>query len=139
MKEIKKFYSLYADAIDKYGHKHVVTVGGMLTVVEEKETLTCNSQVKDKFGKVYNGVTTFEKPWVVRHFGIARAICAPMDEFDINVGEELIKKRIEKGEVVGELNSTYRTMLNDDMCNILLVNELKYAVENIDKLISKNK
>jgi hypothetical protein len=124
MKE--KFYSMWAKATDKNGADHFITIVGKFT--QKKVNTTIVSQVGD-------GTLFTDKKFTTRNFAIGRAICDPRDTFSVEKGREIATKRIEKGETIGELSSQDVTMLNDDMCNLLVLNELKYSVQNIDKFI----
>ena len=73
-----------------------------------------------------------------RTFRVAYAICNPEDNFDEEYGIKRAMKRI-KTHPIYELSSLNFSALNDEMCNMLLLNEIMHISKNIDKYISNGK
>jgi hypothetical protein len=112
--------------------KRVILVLGLL---EEKDTV--NTIVKDvsadKYGR--RGKLFYDRKNRTKTLTLAYAICNPTDEFDLTQGVELAKKRIEKGDIIGKLTSTSRSMLNHDQIEAIISNEIYYIEDNIDTYI----
>jgi len=133
----EKFYSLYGKAVDKNGQEHYVTVVGKMTQTKETETTPVDIRLfEDGTARQLEGVVFEKKKVKTRTFEMAWAICDPRDKFDFNVGIELAKKRIERGQTIGTQTTHDVTMLNDDQCNMLVFVEVNHIVKNIDSYIN---
>lgn len=135
MKE--KFYSLWSKATDANGVDHYVTVVGKVEQERVRETLTTDTMVEDEHGKKHEATILTDIKYKRRVFTMARSICSPEDTFNFEQGVKIAKKRIKNGDIIGEFTSNNITMLNDDMCNLLIFNEVNHVVRNIDKYIQK--
>lgn len=134
MKE--KFYHLYADAIDKDGEKHVVTVVGRFRQNYVPKEITQSVPVEVKPGTTVNGKLTYNKRTLHRVLTVGVSICHPLDEFDEEFGIELAKARIEKGEDAGTIETNDVTMLTEDLIMAELLGKLTYIVNNINDYIA---
>ena len=131
-----KFYHLYADAYDKDGVKHIVTVVGKFTQNYVPKEVTQEVPVEVKPGSVVNGKLTFNKRTLHRRLTVGVSICHPMDEFNEEFGVELAKARIEKGQDAGTIETNDVTMLTDDLIMAELIGKLSYITANIDNYLS---
>ncbi len=130
----KKLYTLYGNAFDKNGQKHVVTVVGLFEQFKEDVDVIKSVPVEVKNDSWTDGILIFNKKQKVRTFTTAYSICHPDDEFNDVVGIELAESRL-KTRPIGQLSSVDVTMLTPDMCNMVLFNELTHIINNIDKYI----
>ena len=131
-----KEYSLWAKATAKDGSTHYVTVSGRFSQ-EKVSGISPNETTVTVNGKNHTALQLVDYTATVRKFTMARAICHPNDKFDVEVGKQLAMHRIDKGETIGTVESRDVTMLNEDMCNMLLLNELQFTISNLDKFLSK--
>ena len=131
-----KFYHLFADAVDKDGVKHVVTVVGKFTQNYVPKEVTQEVPVEVKPGSVVKGKLTFNKRTLQRTLTVGISICQPFDEFDEEFGIELAKARIEKGQDAGTIETNDVTMLTEDLIMCELIGKLTYVVNNIDDYLS---
>ena len=116
-----KNYSLWAEAIDANGEKHIVTVVGKFTQNYVPKQITQEVPVEVKPGTYVNGKLTFNKRTLHRTLTLGVSICHPLDKFDEAFGVELAKARIERGQDAGTIETNDVTMLTEDliMCEIL--------------------
>lgn len=125
----KKIFSMYADAIDKNGEKHIVTVVGKY--VKKNEFISVAEQ-KTINGK--DGLFVREEKKRVRKLILAYSICHPTDTFNEEEGIRVALRRMRE-HPIGTLTTEDKTMLCKDMCNILVFNELKHIINHIDNYI----
>lgn len=131
-----KYYHLYADAIDKDGEKHVVTVVGKFKQNYVPKEITQSVPVEVKPGTTINGKLTYNKRTLYRVLTVGISICHPLDEFDEEFGIELAKARIEKGEDAGTIETNDVTMLTEDAIMAELLTKLMYVTNRIDDYVS---
>lgn len=127
-----KFFHLYADAYDKDGEKHVVTVVGKFTQNYVPKEVTEDVPVEVKPGTVVKGKLTFNKRTLHRVLTVGVSICHPLDKFDEEFGVELAKARIEKGEDAGSIETNNVTMLTEDLIMAELLGKLAYITSHVD-------
>ena len=127
-----RFYHLYADAYDKDGVKHVVTVVGKFTQNYVPKEITEEVPVEIKPNSFVRGKLTFNKRTLHRVLTVGVSICHPLDEFDEEFGIELAKARIERGEDAGTIETNDVTMLTEDAINAELLTKLVYITSHID-------
>lgn len=133
MKE--KFYSMWGEATDKNGEKHQVTVVGRVLQEKITDTVSNTTTITDERGKEHDALIIADYKKKQRTFTMARSICDPRDTFDFERGKEIAKRRIVNGDTIGSIQSENITMLNDDMCNLLVFNEVNHVIKNIDAYI----
>ena len=66
-----------------------------------------------------------------KHFNMGWAICNPDDEFDIEKGIEICKKRFRKNDLTTQCG----TFLTEDMIYAILNNEIRYIENHWDKYV----
>jgi len=128
-----KFYHLYAtakSAVD--GKNHVVTVVGKLEQTRKPTEITEAVPVEVKPGQFFNGELKFKRKMFNRKLTLGLSICHPLDEFDVETGVEIAKSRIEKGEILGSLETSSVTMLTEDAIMAELLVKLEFIIKNID-------
>ena len=74
-----KYYSLWAEATDANGEKHVVTVVGKFTQNYVPKEVTEDVPVEVKPGTVVKGKLTFNKRTLHRVLTVGVSICHPLD------------------------------------------------------------
>ena len=133
MKE--KYYHLFAEAIDKDGEKHVVTVVGKFTQNYVPKEVTQEVPVEVKPGSVIKGKLTFNKRTLHRVLTVGVSICHPLDKFDEEVGIKIAKGRIERGQDLGQLETSNVTMLTEDAIMAEILVKLNHIVNSIDEFL----
>jgi hypothetical protein len=131
-----KNYSLWAEAIDANGEKHIVTVVGKFTQNYVPKQITQEVPVEVKPGTYVNGKLTFNKRTLHRTLTLGVSICHPLDKFDEAFGVELAKARIERGQDAGTIETNDVTMLTEDLIMCEILGKLSYICNNIDDYIS---
>jgi hypothetical protein len=131
-----KNYSLWAEAIDANGEKHIVTVVGKFTQNYVPKQITQEVPVEVKPGTYVNGKLTFNKRTLHRTLTLGVSICHPLDKFDEAFGVELAKARIERGQDAGTIETNDVTMLTEDLIMCEILGKLSYICNNIDDFIS---
>ncbi len=129
-----KYFDIHAEAIDKDGHKHVVTLVGELEQGYVSSEVVLDTPII--LGrKNINGSLTFQHKVFNRTLTIGMSICHPDDTFDEEYGIKLAKKRIQEGKDIGSVNTNDVTMLTKDLVYMELLGKLRYITQNIDKYI----
>jgi hypothetical protein len=131
-----KDYSLWAEAIDANGEKHIVTVVGKFTQNYVPKQITQEVPVEVKPGTYVNGKLTFNKRTLHRTLTLGVSICHPLDKFDEAFGVELAKARIERGQDAGTIETNDVTMLTEDLIMCEILGKLSYVSNHIDDYIS---
>lgn len=136
MKE--KIYTINGVATDKNNAIHTVTVVGLLRQSKQKKIMNipCNVQSGKEETDIIQGKISYARKVTSKNFSVAYSICHPSDKFVKEMGIRKSTKRC-KREPVYEISTDYFCALNDDMCNIIIDNELNYIIKNIDKYINK--
>ena len=131
-----KNYSLWAEAIDANGEKHIVTVVGKFTQNYVPKQITQEVPVEVKPGTYVNGKLTFNKRTLHRTLTLGVSICHPLDKFDEAFGVELAKARIERGQDAGTIETNDVTMLTEDLIMCEILGKLSYICNHVDDYIS---
>ena len=131
-----KYFSLWADAIDANGEKHIVTVVGKFTQNYVPKQVTQEVPVEVKPGTYVNGKLTFNKRTLHRTLTLGVSICHPLDKFDEAFGVELAKARIERGQDAGTIETNDVTMLTEDLIMCEILGKLSYICNHVDDYIS---
>ena len=131
-----KNYSLWAEAIDANGEKHIVTVVGKFTQNYVPKQVTQEVPVEVKPGTYVNGKLTFNKRTLHRTLTLGVSICHPLDKFDEAFGVELAKARIERGQDAGTIETNDVTMLTEDLIMCEILGKLSYICNHVDDYIS---
>ena len=131
-----KFYSMYASCEDSNGVKHTVTVVGKLEQTRERQMVQEVVPVEVKEGSFVDGVLTYPSNKLLsRKLTLGVSICHPHDIFDENIGIEIAKRRIKKGETLGSLETSDVTMLTEDAIMGEILVKLTHITSNIDDFL----
>jgi hypothetical protein len=116
-KEKIKKYVTHREFFDENGHKHTVLVYAELSVIRlNVEILPYVYQKK-----------------MLKSLNMGWAICSEEDTFDVEIGIKLAKKRFYRH--MGDLQTTNRNFLTDDMVEAIIQNEVNYIISHSDKYI----
>jgi hypothetical protein len=131
-----KFFHLWGKVKAKDNKDHYVTVVGKLVQTRKKENITEIVPIEFKPGHFVNGELKYSIKKLNRKLTLGIAICHPMDKFDEEVGCEIAKSRIEKGQDAGTIETSDVTMLTEDAIMAELFTKLQYVTNNIDDFLS---
>lgn len=134
-----KFFHLFADGVDSKGEKHTVTVVGKFEQEYIRRPAEIPVTVKLKRNRYADGKLSFAEKLLHRTLTIGVAICSPDDEFDEAEGVRIAKRRIERGDGVGKIETNDVTMITDDLIIAELFGKLSYITSHIDKYINRRK
>ena len=131
-----KFYNTHAVCTDSKGEKHVVTVVGKFEQTRKRQTVEESVPIEVKPNSFVYGKLTYPSIKVLhRKLTLGVSICHPSDTFDEKVGVDVAKKRIEKGEVLGSLETNNVTMLTEDAIMGEILIKLNHICETIEDYI----
>ena len=131
-----KYFSMYASCEDSSGDKHIVTVVGKLVQTRERQMVQEVVPVEVKEGSFVDGVLTYPSNKLLnRKLTLGVSICHPQDTFDENIGVEIAKRRIEKGETLGSLETSDATMLTEDAIMGEILVKLTHITSNIEEYL----
>jgi hypothetical protein len=131
-----KYFNVYAPCEDSEGGKHVVTVVGKFTQDRRREVVIDKVPVEVKDGSFVDGTLFYQSNKLLkRKLTLGMSICHPLDKFDEEVGIDIAKKRIERGEDLGSIETSDVTMLTEDAIMGELIVKLNHIVENIENFL----
>ena len=131
-----KYYHLWMKAKAADGRDRYVTVVGKFEQTRKYTEFTEDVPVEIKPGHFVNGELKYGKKLLNRKLTLGVSICHPLDEFDEEIGAEIAKARIEKGEDAGVLETSDVTMLTEDAIMAELLVKLQWICKNIDDYLS---
>ena len=134
----EKYYSSWAKVKTNDGKDHYVTVVGKFVQKRGKELVHEETQVETKPNCFSDAILTYEVKKLKRTLTLGLSICHPCDTFDENVGIEIAKKRIERGENIGTLETNDVAMLTEDAIMGEIIVKLSYVTDHINDYISEN-
>ena len=70
---------------------------------------------------------------------LAKSICHPEDEFDMEYGIKKCMKRLKKGESIGKLSTEEYTMLTSDNCQMIVDHKADHIASHIERYLPKSK
>ena len=134
-----KFYDTHMTAVDMNGNEHIVTMVGELTQFKEKVMESIPMSMPITATKDVEGVFTAPVKRHRKQLRYAYAIChtQDLDEFSIDKGVDIAKRRIKEDDVLGGLTTNYITSLCPDQIEMILFGELQHVCNNIDKYINR--
>ena len=133
-----KYFNAWAKATSANGDEHYVTVVGKFEQTRKSELAQEITQVETKPNSYVDGVLTYEFKKLNRKLTLGASICHPSDTFDENVGIEIAKKRIERGQDLGSIETSDVTMLTEDAIMAEILVKLNHLCSNIDEYISED-
>ena len=133
-----KYFSMYASCEDSSGEKHIVTVVGKLVQTRERQMVQEVVPVEVKEGSFVDGVLTYPSNKLLnRKLTLGVSICHPSDTFDEQIGIDVAKSRIEKGQTLGSIETSDVTMLTEDAIMAEILVKLNHIVNSIDEYITE--
>jgi len=130
-----KYYHAWAKATSSNGDEHYVTVVGKFEQSRKEEIVQDVVPVETKPNTIVDGILTYGVKNLNRKLTLGVSICHPHDTFDENIGVEIAKRRIEKGETLGSLETSDVTMLTEDSIMGEILVKLTHITSNIDEYL----
>lgn len=132
-----KYYHAWAKATSSNGDEHYVTVVGKFEQSRKEEIVQDVVPVETKPNTIVDGILTYGVKNLNRKLTLGVSICHPLDKFDEEVGINIAKGRIARGQDLGQLETSNVTMLTEDAIMAEIIVKLNHIVENIDEYISE--
>ena len=132
-----KYYHAWAKATSSNGDEHYVTVVGKFEQSRKEEIVQDVIPVETKPNTFVDGILTYGVKNLNRKLTLGVSICHPLDKFDEEVGINIAKGRIARGQDLGQLETSNVTMLTEDAIMAEVLVKLNHIVENIDEYISE--
>lgn len=130
-----KYYHVYGQTTGSDGKRHVVTIVGKFEQTREDVGVTEIVDVETKPTNFVKGELTYNVKMLKRKLTLGLSICHPSDTFDEEVGVEIAKSRIKRGDDLGSIETTNVTMLTEDAIMAELVVKLNHVLETIDEFL----
>lgn len=131
----EKFYHAWAKATSSNGDEHYVTVVGKFEQSRKEEIVQDVVPVETKPNTIVDGILTYGVKNLNRKLTLGVSICHPLDKFDEEVGINIAKGRIARGQDLGQLETSNVTMLTEDAIMAEILVKLNHIVENIDDFL----
>ena len=131
-----KYFSAWAKCTSANGEEHYVTVVGKFEQTRKLEVVQEIVPVETKPFSFRDGILTYDVKKLNRKLTLGVSICHPSDTFDENVGIEVAKRRINKGEILGSIETSFVTMLTEDAIMGEIMIKLNHICENIEDYLS---
>lgn len=133
-----KYFHVYGKAVDEKGETHYVTVVGKFEQTRKKAEVKEEVDVEVNNGSFVKGELKYNVKELNRKLTLGVSICHPSDPFDEEVGVEIAKKRIEKGQNIGSIETNSATMLTEDAIIAELIVKLNHIVVEIESYIAED-
>ena len=131
----EKYFHVYGKVKTEDGQDHVVTIVGEFKQSRESEIVHEVTSVETKPNSYVDGLLAYNVKNLKRRLTIGMSICHPYDKFDEEIGIKVAKSRIEKGDVLGTLETSDVTMLTKDAIMAELMVKLNHVMGHIDQYL----
>lgn len=131
----EKFYHAWAKATSSNGDEHYVTVVGKFEQSRKKEIIQDVVPVETKSNTIVDGILTYGVKNLNRKLTLGVSICHPSDTFNEEIGINIAKRRINRGQDLGQIETSNITMLTEDAIMAEILVKLNHIVENIDDFL----
>lgn len=133
----EKFFSAWAKATSNNGDEHYVTVVGKFEQSRKEEIVQDMVPVEIKPNTIVDGILTYGVKNLNRKLTLGVSICHPSDTFNEEIGINIAKGRINRGQDLGQLETSNVTMLTEDAIMAEIIVKLNHICQNIDEYISE--
>lgn len=128
----EKFYHAWAKATSSNGDEHYVTVVGKFEQSRKEEIVQDVVPVETKPNTIVDGILTYGVKNLNRKLTLGVSICHPSDTFNEEIGINIAKGRINKGQDLGQIETSNVTMLTEDAIMAEILVKLNHICQNID-------
>ena len=91
--------------------------------------------VETKPNTIVDGSLTYGVKNLNRKLTLGVSICHPSDTFNEEIGINIAKRRINRGQDLGQIETSNITMLTEDAIMAEILVKLNHIVENIDDFL----
>ena len=131
----EKFYHAWAKATSSNGDEHYVTVVGKFEQSRKEKIVQDVVPVETKPNTIVDGILTYGVKNLNRKLTLGVSICHPSDTFNEEIGINIAKGRINRGQDLGQIKTSNATMLTEDAIMAEILVKLNHIVENIDEFL----
>lgn len=128
----EKFFSAWAKAISSNGDEHYVTVVGKFEQSRKEKIVQDVVPVETKPNTIVDGILTYGVKNLNRKLTLGVSICHPSDTFNEEIGINIAKGRINRGQNLGQIETSNVTMLTEDAIMAEILVKLNHICQNID-------
>lgn len=133
----EKFYHAWAKATSNNGDEHYVTVVGKFEQSRKEEIVQDVVPVETKPNTIVDGILTYGVKNLNRKLTLGVSICHPSDTFNEEIGINIAKGRINRGQDLGQIETSNVTMLTEDAIMAEILVKLNHICQSIDEYISE--
>ena len=133
----EKFYHAWAKATSSNGDEHYVTVVGKFEQSRKEKIVQDVVPVETKPNTIVDGILTYGVKNLNRKLTLGMSICHPSDTFNEEIGINIAKGRINRGQDLGQIETSNVTMLTEDAIMAEILVKLNHICQNIDEYISE--
>ena len=133
----EKFFSAWAKATSSNDDEHYVTVVGKLEQSRKEEIVQGVVPVEANPNTIVDGILTYGVKNLNRKLTLGVSICHPSDTFNEEIGINIAKGRINRGQDLGQIETSNVTMLTEDAIMAEILVKLNHICQNIDEYISE--
>lgn len=133
----EKFYHAWAKATSSNGDEHYVTVVGKFEQSRKEKIVQDVVPVETKPNTIVDGILTYGVKNLNRKLTLGVSICHPSDTFNEEIGINIAKRRINRGQDLGQIETSNITMLTEDAIMAEILVKLNHICQNIDEYISE--
>ncbi len=128
----EKFFSAWAKATSSNGDEHYVTVVGKFEQSRKEKIVQDAVPVETKPNTIVDGILTYGVKNLNRKLTLGVSICHPSDTFNEEIGINIAKGRINRGQDLGQIETSNVTMLTEDAIMAEILVKLNHICQNID-------
>lgn len=128
----EKFYHAWAKATSSNGDEHYVTVVGKFEQSRKEKIIQDVVPVETKPNTIVDGILTYGVKNLNRKLTLGVSICHPSDTFNEEIGINIAKGRINRGQDLGQIETSNVTMLTEDAIMAEILVKLNHICQNID-------
>ncbi len=132
-----KYYHAWAKATSNNGDEHYVTVVGKFEQSRKEEIVQDVVPVETKPNTIVDGILTYGVKNLNRKLTLGVSICHPSDTFNEEIGINIAKGRINRGQDLGQIETSNVTMLTEDAIMAEILVKLNHICQSIDEYISE--
>ena len=131
----EKFYHAWAKATSSNGGEHYVTVVGKFVQSRKEEIVQDVVPVETNPNTIVDGILTYGVKNLNRKLTLGMSICHPSDTFNEEIGINIAKGRINRGQDLGQIETSNVTMLTEDAIMAEILVKLNHICQNIDDFL----
>ena len=128
----EKFYHAWAKATSSNGDEHYVTVVGKFEQSRKEEIVQDVVPVETNPNTIVDGILTYGVKNLNRKLTLGVSICHTSDTFNEEIGINIARGRINRGQDLGQIETSNVTMLTEDAIMAEILVKLNHICQNID-------